>query len=73
MLYKATQVDLSARGSYCLVVSQAKHCGEFRMPKCRCPRSQSNLYGIGRIHSVFTDIQTPRSGWKNEAQPPEFL
>ena len=35
-----------ALGSYCLVVTQAKHCIVFRMPICPMPNCQSNLYWI---------------------------
>lgn len=72
VLYKATQVDLSARGSYCLVVSQAKHCGEFRMPKCRCPRAKVTFMELV-VYTVFLPIfRRPEVGGKTRRNHRSF-
>lgn len=72
MLYKVTQVDLSARGSYCLVVSQAKHCSEFRMPKCRCPRAKVTFMELV-VYTVFLPIfRRPEVGGKTRRNHRSF-
>lgn len=36
-----------ALGSYCLAVTQADHCSEFRMPKYLMAKNQSNFIELG--------------------------